>query len=94
VAPLALARMVPDGPEHPSLPALREIDGWVRAFEGPAALVWGLKDPILGRGLRRHREVLCQASVVETQAGHCLQEEVPEKLALAILEVVGHGGGG
>ena len=54
VAPLALARMVPDGPGHPTVPALAAGAEWARGFAGPVSLVWGLRDPILGRALGRH----------------------------------------
>jgi pimeloyl-ACP methyl ester carboxylesterase len=91
--PLGLARMVPDRLEHESVPALREIDGWARAFQGPVGLVWGERDPILGRALKRHREVFPQAQVTTTQAGHFLQEEVPEELAAAIACVAQAGTG-
>jgi cis-3-alkyl-4-acyloxetan-2-one decarboxylase len=87
IAPLALARMVPNREDHPSMPELEKVEGWVRAFAGPAALVWGVKDPILGRGLSRHRQALPHAVVMETEAGHFLQEEVPEKIAQAIVLV-------
>ncbi len=87
VAPLALARMVPDGPDHPSMPALRRGEAWARAFEGPVGLVWGLRDPILGRALKRHEQAFPQAPVIRTQAGHFLQEEVPEAVADGIREV-------
>jgi haloalkane dehalogenase len=83
-APLALARMVPDGPDHPSVPALRRGEAWVRSFAGPIALVWGTRDPILGRALRRHEEALPAAAVTRTAAGHFLQEEVPDELAAAV----------
>jgi cis-3-alkyl-4-acyloxetan-2-one decarboxylase len=83
-APLAMARMVPSATDHPSLPALREGEAWVRAFQGPVELVWGVKDPILGRALRRHREALPHARVTELPAGHFLQEEKPEEIAAAI----------
>ncbi len=86
-APLAMARMVPSAPDHPSLPALREGEAWVRAFEGPVELVWGVKDPILGRALRRHREALPHARVTELDAGHFLQEERPEEIAEALRRV-------
>lgn len=81
VAPLALARMVPDGPAHPSVPELVRAYEWMRAFDGPLTLVWGTRDPILGRALRRHEAEFPHARVVRTEAGHFLQEEVPEVLA-------------
>lgn len=87
VGPLALARMVPDGPEHASIQPLREGAQWLSAYEGPTALVWGTRDPILGRALRRHERELPRAEVTVTEAGHFLQEEVPDALANAIRSV-------
>jgi pimeloyl-ACP methyl ester carboxylesterase len=86
-APLALARMVPNHPEHPTVAELTEGDAWARSFSGPVELVWGVKDPILGRALRRHRELFPRARVTETSAGHFLQEEVPEDIVAAIRRV-------
>ena len=80
--------MVPSNPNHPSLPALREIEAWVRRFAGPIALVWGERDPILGRALRRHVRELHRATVTRTQAGHFLQEEVPVEIVAALLRVM------
>ncbi|HJL15184.1 MAG TPA: alpha/beta fold hydrolase [Sandaracinaceae bacterium LLY-WYZ-13_1] len=85
--PVGLARMVPNDEAHPSTSVMDRIGAWVEGFEGPAALVWAHRDPILGRGLRRHREVLPQASVRESDAGHFSQEEIPELWAEAIREV-------
>jgi pimeloyl-ACP methyl ester carboxylesterase len=82
--PLGLARMVPDSLEHPSVAALRPIEAWVRSFSGPSALVWGERDPILGRLLGKHHDALPRATVTRTQAGHFLQEEVPDAIARAI----------
>ena len=90
--PLALARMVPHRDGHPSLPALDAIGAWVEGWRGPAELVWGLRDPILGRSGKRMREGWPQAPYTETQAGHFLQEEVPELLANAILAVAARTG--
>ena len=87
LTPLALARMVPDGPDHVSVPALRRGEAWVRSFTGPVALVWGMADPIMGPALRRHERELPQAAVTRTGAGHFLQEEVPEELAAAVADV-------
>jgi haloalkane dehalogenase len=92
VAPLALARMVPNRPDHRSMKALLAGDAWARAFPGPVALVWGMRDPILGRALRRHERAFPEAPVTRTEAGHFLQEEVPEELAAAVENVVERAG--
>jgi pimeloyl-ACP methyl ester carboxylesterase len=88
IAPLALARMVPDGPDHPSMAPLRRGQAWIERFEGPMALVWGTRDPILGSALARHEAAFPRAPVTTTAAGHFLQEEVPRALAAAIEDVV------
>ncbi len=86
-APLAMARMVPDSMGHPSIPALQRCEAWVGQFSGPAALVWGERDPILGRVKNRLHRLLPHAQVTTTQAGHFLQEEVPREIAEAIRSV-------
>ncbi len=92
VAPLALARMVPGSQSHPSVPALRRSQELVESFRGPVAIVWGDRDPILGRARGRIERLLPAARVTRTQAGHFLQEEVPEEIAEAILWVAGRKG--
>ena len=87
-APLALARMVPDSQEHPSIPVLTRIQTLVQGFTGPAGIVWGRKDPVLGPALRRVRAALPRANVTETDAGHFLQEEVPEEIAGEVRRIV------
>ncbi len=88
VAPLALARMVPDSASHPSVEPLTRCREFVERFGGPVALVWGDRDPILG-GVRSWMErLLPAASVTRTEAGHFLQEEVPGAIAAAIRDVV------
>lgn len=83
-APLGLARMVPSHEGHPSTSVIDRYGAFVESWEGPAALVWGERDPILGRGLKRHRRALPQARVWVTDAGHFSQEEVPDAWAEAI----------
>jgi cis-3-alkyl-4-acyloxetan-2-one decarboxylase len=88
-APLALARMVPDSiTDHPSLPALRVTHACFAEAEVPIALVWGKRDPILGRVINHLERVRPDAKVTRTGAGHFLQEEVPQQLADAIIDVV------
>ncbi|MEM6733978.1 MAG: alpha/beta fold hydrolase, partial [Myxococcota bacterium] len=86
-APIALARMVPNSAEHPSVQALRSGERWITEFEGPVELVWGMRDPILARALRRHERALPNARVTPTEAGHFLQEEVPLTISEAIYRV-------
>jgi pimeloyl-ACP methyl ester carboxylesterase len=86
-APLALARMVPDAPTHPSITGLERCRDLVTSAALPAAVVWGERDPVLGRALRHIERLLPDAPVVRTTAGHFLQEEVPSEIASAIVEV-------
>jgi haloalkane dehalogenase len=86
-APLALARLVPNDLESPVYDALREVQDWARSLAGDVRLVWGMKDPILGRSIHATKKLFPNAEVVETGAGHFLQEEVPDVLAEAILDV-------
>ena len=87
-APLAMMRMVPDGPDHASAPALRKIERYVHSLDIPAEIVWGMNDPILAKGLPLMRENFPKAPVTETQAGHFLQEEVPVEIAAALMRIV------
>ena len=87
IAPLALARMVPDSQEHPSIAPLRACEQFVQQFTGPAEIVWGDRDPVLGSVIKRMQVLLPKARVTRTQAGHFLQEEVPDQIAAAIRRV-------
>ena len=57
-------------------------------MERAMALVWGTRDPVLGRALKRHERALPRAPVTLTKAGHFLQEQVPGALAAAIEDVL------
>ena len=86
-ATLALMRMVADGPDHASSPALRDIERYVEGLDIPAELVWGMSDPILAGGLPVMQMMFPNAPVNETEAGHFLQEEVPEIITAAVLRI-------
>ena len=87
-APLAMMRMVTDGPNHPSTPALLKIEEYVKTLEIPAEIVWGMKDPILGKTLPRMQQNFPNAPVTKTSAGHFLQEEVPVEIADSLIRIV------
>jgi len=87
-APLATMRMVTDGPDHPSTPAMRTIEQYVQGLNIPAEIVWGMNDPILGRLLPKMKENFPKAPVTETKGGHFLQEQVPTQIAAALLRVL------
>jgi haloalkane dehalogenase len=87
-APLAMMRMVTDGPEHPSTPAMRVIERYVQGLDIPAEIVWGMNDPILAKMLPAMKHNFPGAPVTETDAGHFLQEEVPTQIAAALLRVI------
>jgi haloalkane dehalogenase len=91
-APLVLARMVPIREPHPSLDGLRRAHEVATGFAGPSAIVWGDRDPILGRALRGVAEALPRATVVRVPAGHFLQEEAPVPIADAIRDVARRAG--
>lgn len=84
VAPLALARMVPDSLEHSSVEPLRRCQALAEGFRGPTAIVWGDADPVLGRVRSHMQRLLPEARLTVTRAGHFLQEEVPSEIADAI----------
>jgi len=87
-APLALMRMVTDGPNHPSSPALRMVETYVEGLDIPAEIVWGMNDPILAKALPLMEKNFPKAPVTKTSAGHFLQEEVPVEIASALMRVI------
>ena len=87
-APLAMMRMVPDGPDHPTIPAITAVEVYVRGLDVPAEIVWGMNDPILAGQLPVMKQNFPNARVTETEAGHFLQEEVPVEIAEALMRVV------
>ena len=90
-APLAMMRMVPDGPDHPTTPAMRVIERYVQGLDIPAEIIWGINDPILANQLPAMKQNFPNAPVTETEGGHFLQEEVPVEIAAALLRVVAQG---
>jgi haloalkane dehalogenase len=67
---------------------MRIIEKYVQALDIPAEIVWGMKDPILGRLLPMMKRNFPAAPVTETKGGHFLQEEFPIEIAAALLGVI------
>ena len=87
-ATLAMMRMVPDGPNHPTAKSLGFVEQYVDQLNIPVEIVWGMSDPILGGRLPDMIENFPEARVTKTNAGHFLQEEVPGDIAAAVRRVV------
>ena len=87
--PLAIVRMAPDGPDHPTAEVRRGIEAYIQGLDVPAAIVWGLNDPILGDRLTDIIDLFPNAEVTETSEGHFLQEEGdgPNAVAAAVQRV-------
>ena len=83
--------LVPHTLSSPVYGTLGEVAEWVEEKPVPVHLVWGMKDPILGKSIYATRKLFPDAVVTETDAGHFLQEEVPDVIADAILEIVASG---
>lgn len=91
-APLALARMVPSHSEHPSVPELKRCAEYLAGFTGPVAIVWGDKDPVLGRTISRIEKQFPQADIARTGGGHFIQEEFAGLIATKIESVAKSAG--
>lgn len=79
----ALARMMPSGPAHRDFAAWKRAETWLRDLEGPRALVWSRLGPAAA-ALPEHQRALPSAVLTLCDAGHWIQEEVPEVFAAAI----------
>ena len=87
-ATLSMMRMVPDGPDHRDAAAMRKIEEYVKTLQIPVEIVWGMKDPLLGKGLSAMEENFPNAPVTKTQAGHFIQEEASSEIANALIRVI------
>ena len=80
VGPLALARMVPNNMSHPSVAIEKEVENFLQSYKGPAEIVWGMNDSVMWKLRRRTERLIPQAKTVNTDAGHFVQQESPEKV--------------
>ncbi len=80
---LKFARMVPSFESHPSVPHFQELEIFCRSLKN-VEIVWGIMDPILGKQIKKVREIFKQARVTELTAGHFLQEEAFKQIACSI----------
>ena len=87
VGPLALARMVPNNMNHPSVPIEKEVEEFLHSYKGPAEIVWGVNDPVMWKLRRRTERLIPQAKTIKTDAGHFVQQESPEKVVESIKKI-------
>ena len=85
--PLALARMVPNNMNHPSVPIEKEVEEFLQSYRGPAEIVWGVNDPVMWKLRRRTERLIPQAKTIKTDAGHFVQQESPEKVVESIKKI-------
>jgi haloalkane dehalogenase len=85
---LAFPRLIPNTPDDPVVALLEEEDRFLRAFQGPVLLVWGLRDRIFSRSvLDQWRERFPNAPVLELpEASHFLQEDAYDRIVPRIRE--------
>ncbi|MCH7583248.1 MAG: alpha/beta fold hydrolase [Acidobacteria bacterium] len=79
-------------------PWLAELEQRVKStlIDKPIVLVWGMKDPVFGRGgvLEHWEATFPQATVIRLEtAGHYIQEDAPEQIVDAIANAYGPDGG-
>ena len=85
--PLALARMVPNNMNHPSVPIEKEVEEFLHSYKGPAEIVWGVNDPVMWKLRRRTERLIPQAKTIKTDAGHFVQQESPETVVESIKKI-------
>jgi len=71
------------------VPALARAQDVVTGWRGPAELVWGTRDPLLGRVHRHISRLSPDARVTLVPAGHFIPEEAPLEIAAAVRRVAG-----
>ena len=80
---MAFPRLIPTNTRHPSAQLMQSETGpFLDAFDGPARIFWGVKDPFFPNGvLDAWRKKLPQAEVTELpKARHYIQEDAPDEV--------------
>ena len=86
--------MIPAQPEHPTIPLARALEAKLHDLTMPVLLIAGAKDHLIGEpATRRLQAQLPHAEAqIFAQAGHYLQEDMPEAVAQAILSFLSKHG--
>ena len=64
-----MMRMVPDGPDHRDAAAMRKIEEYVKTLQIPVEIVWGMKDPLLGKGLSAMEKIFLMLPLLKLKRG-------------------------
>lgn len=84
-------RMIPTDPDHPDWSTMDAIDAGLEHLDVPAIILWGAKDPAFAKRYAwAFHDALPQAATPEffDDAGHWLQEDIPERLVARIEDFV------
>jgi haloalkane dehalogenase len=87
---LAFPRLIPTEAEDPVVPLLEQTDRFLRVFDGPVLIAWGMQDPAFGVPvLEEWRRRFPRAEVLElSQASHFVQEDAYEQIVPRIAELL------
>lgn len=87
-AVVAAPRMIPTSPAHPDWATMDAIEKGLGKLDVPARILWATKDPAFGmRFAHAFHETLPRAEAPRTfEAGHFLQEDVPDALVAEITD--------
>jgi haloalkane dehalogenase len=87
---LAFPRLIPTDREDPVVALLEQEDRFLRDFDGPVLIAWGMKDPAFGSALLEEwRQRFPRADVLElAQDSHFVQEDAHEQIVPRIAELL------
>jgi haloalkane dehalogenase len=91
---LAFPELVPTEPEHPNTAPMNRVRDALRDWRKPTVVVWGADDRVLPVGIAHGLAELipgARGPVLLEGASHFLQEDAPDEVAAAILELLRQG---
>ncbi|HZR96355.1 MAG TPA: haloalkane dehalogenase [Gaiellaceae bacterium] len=88
---LAFPELVPTDPDHPNTAPMNRVRDALRSWQKPARVIWGAEDRVLPPAIAEAIARLIPGAgdpVLIEGASHFLQEDRPDEVAAAILELL------